>query len=51
MTPEERAEIWERYGWKEGEQEALLRDLAERKDETPRRKFTPRRGTARTARP
>ena len=31
MTPEKRAEITERYGWQEGEREALQRDMAERR--------------------
>ena len=30
MTPEKRADIAERYGWQEGEREALQRDMAER---------------------
>ena len=30
MTPEKRAEIAERYGWQEGEREAMQRDISER---------------------
>ena len=30
MTPEKRADIAERYGWQEGEREALQREMAER---------------------
>ena len=31
MTPEKRADIAERYGWQEGEREAMQRDMAERR--------------------
>ena len=30
MTPEKKADIAERYGWREGEREALQRDISER---------------------
>ena len=31
MTPEKKADIAERYGWQEGERDALQRDISERK--------------------